>query len=476
MYLLKKVLFILLFISLFSINDVAFGQEAANEYILATDHIEELTRELPMIIKDEIPAKNIYRVLLQEPAGKVLTELEHDSRVISISPNYTITVPPIMDLPYPFFGTLSLDTDWGFRSMNFPQKIPSITDIDVAILDTGIDTDHPLLKNSIKDGYDALFDTSIEDENGHGTHVAGIIAMNTPQLNIIPIKSLDKDGSGNLYAFLRGLHYAIDHKADVINMSFGMKYNNQMIQDAVNEAISNGISVVAASGNYGSPSLQYPAAYEDVISVGAYDQNGIKANFSQYGDQLDFVAPGVDIWSTWLMGEYKLHSGTSMATPFITKTVALLKSINPHLGPTEIEEILITASSPLKGETVEKVGHGKVDVEVALKLAESKQNSYEYFPSKFNVSSVKDWQIKMSLPLDAVKFDPSFIRVVDIEGKEAKTSIHLDEADQSIIHVSSPLNGYTTGSEYELIVEKGLVSASGKTLLQGAIMKFTVIE
>ena len=208
-----------------------------------------------------------------------------------------------------------------------------------------------------------LFNRSIEDEHGHGTHVAGIIAKNTPHLRIIPIKTLNKNGNGDIYAFIRGLYYAIDHQVDVINMSFGIKSNNEMVQEAVSEAISNDISLIAASGNSGASSLLYPARYKDVISVGAYDQNEVKAKFSQYGDQLDFVAPGVDIWSSWLGGEYKLESGTSMATPFISKTVALIKSINPNLSTTEIQDILISSASPLEGETVQTIGHGKINVE-----------------------------------------------------------------------------------------------------------------
>ena len=474
MYLLKKAIFFLLLISFFSINHVVFAEEANNEYLVKTNHIGELITEYPISIEDELSPHSIYKIILKEPSNEVLSQLKNDSRVISFSPNNTIEVPPVVEQPHSLFSTFSLDSEWGFKSMNFPQTIHSITTVDIAILDTGVDTDHPLLKDSIKDGYDALFDRSIEDEHGHGTHVAGIIAKNTPHLRIIPIKTLNKNGNGDLYAFIRGLYYAIDHRADVINMSFGITSDNEMVREAVNEAISNDISIIAASGNNGSAHLLYPANYEDVISVGAYDQNEVKAQFSQYGDHLDFVAPGVDIWSSWLGGEYKLESGTSMATPFISKTVALIKSINPNLSATEIQEILITSASPLKGETVQTIGHGKVNVDMALKLAEEKGNSYEYFPSKYNVPPAKDWKIELSLPIDINKFDASLIRVVDVEGKEVEASVQLDVHDPSVINVLPPPNGYAPGKEYELIIEKDLVSKSGKTLPQGVAMKFTV--
>ena len=124
--------------------------------------------------------------------------------------------------------------------MNFPQNVYSRNTVDVAILDTGIDTDHPLLKTSIKNGYDALLNKSVEDENGHGTHVAGIIALNTPQIHIVPIKTLDQSGKGDLYTFVRGIYYAIDRDVDVINMSFGMNKDDSMVREAVDEAIARG--------------------------------------------------------------------------------------------------------------------------------------------------------------------------------------------------------------------------------------------
>ena len=239
-----------------------------------------------------------------------------------------------------------------------------------------------------------------------------------------------------------------------------------------------GISIVAAAGNDGSPSIQYPARYEDVIAVGAYDQNGGRAYFSQYGEGLNFVAPGEGIWSSWLMGEYLVQSGTSMAAPFITKTVALLKSVDQGLSPVEIDEILTAASSPLASETAEEAGHGKIDAAKALELVDggALANEYDYFPSKFNVSPAKDWRVQMSLPLDAEKFNSQFIRVMDQEGNTVETSIVLDKTDRTIIHVFPPTNGYEPGKNYELYIDKGLVSTNGKTALNGVRMRFNVKE
>ena len=122
---------------------------------MKTNHIGELITEYPISIEDELSSHSIYKIILKEPSNEVLSQLKNDSRVISFSPNHTIEVPPVVERPHSLFSTLSLDSEWGFRSMNFPQTIHSITTVDVAILDTGIDTDHPLLEDSIIGGYDA---------------------------------------------------------------------------------------------------------------------------------------------------------------------------------------------------------------------------------------------------------------------------------------------------------------------------------
>ena len=471
MYLLKKTLFLLLFISSLFLNNPVVALETTSEYIIKTDHIEELKNEFPIIIEDELSRHSIYKILLKDP--DMLPQLENDPRITSFSSNDIINVPIIKN-PDSFFSILSPDSRWGFQSMNFPETIRSTTTVDVAILDTGIDVDHSLLQSSIRSGYDAISDKSIGDENGHGSHVAGIIAMNTPQFNLIPIKTLDRYGYGDLYSFLRGLYYAIDYNADVINMSFGIRKDNPMIKEAVHKAVSSGIPIVTASGNNGSPYLQFPAGYEEVISVGAYDRNEAKAAFSQYGEHLDYVAPGVDIWSSAITGDYTLKSGTSMATAFITKTVASLKSTNPDLSPAEIEEILTAAAIPLKGETVETVGHGKIDVTKAVKLVEIKSDLYTFFPSYSNVSPMKVWKITMSLPVDDSQFDKSLIRIVNQEGKEIETSIQLDASNPNIIMVSPPSDGYDLGGEYELIIEKGLVAKNGQIGLEEVKMRFIV--
>lgn len=474
MRLLNKAFLILLFIPtfLFTEHDV-FGQALTNEYILESNSIESLASEYSLTIEDEITGSNIYKVLVQDSLT-VITDLETDSRVISISPNHSLAVAPIIELPSALFNASSLDEHWGFQSMNFPADIPWVSEIDIALIDSGVDAGHPFLRDSIKNGYDALLGINFEDDHGHGTQVAGILTKDTPQIKIIPIKTIDSSGTGDLFAFLRGIYYAIEQKVDIINMSFGMRNDHPMVERAIHEAISNRIIVVAASGNSGSSYLLYPARYEEVISVGAYNQNEAKADFSQYGDHLDFMAPGVDIFSTWLEGGYKKGSGTSMAAPFITKTIALIKSTSPHLNQGEIEEIMIAASSPLQGETQLTSGNGKVNVEAALKLANLKNKNQKNLPTKYNVPPYKTWKMKMSLPVDDITLDSDYIHVVSLEGKEAAITVRVDKTDPTIIHILPPLEGYESSGIYELIVEDSLKSASGKQLIQGATMTFTV--
>lgn len=210
--------------------------------------------------------------------------------------------------------------------------------VKVAVVDTGIDTKHPDLKANIKGGISFVTGSrGYKDDNGHGTHVAGTIAAIdndigvvgvAPDASLYGVKVLDRKGSGYMSDVIAGIDWSASNGMQVITMSLGASSGSASLQAAVNNAYNQGIVIVAAAGNNGG-SIGYPAAYESVIAVTATDNNNILAYFSSRGPEAELTAPGVSIYSTYKNGGYSTLSGTSMATPHVTGTVALLLTTPP---------------------------------------------------------------------------------------------------------------------------------------------------
>ncbi|WP_077214980.1 S8 family peptidase [Bacillus dakarensis] len=462
---------LLFMITVFFIQgSVTFAEE--KEYILKTSYFSQLKEEYQLHVRDSIPNENLYKIKVDTD---VMNELEDDSRVSSLIENRVVPAP-IIRYPTLFLTQTTANRYWGYESMSFPShRDPMLEKVEVAVVDTGIDVDHPLLKDSIQGGYDATGDGDIEDEHGHGTHVAGIIANHNPNIKIIPIKMLDKSGTGDVYSFLKGMYYAIEQEVDIINMSLGMETDIHLVRDVVQQAYRKGIIMVAASGNNGVANLQYPANYPEVYAVGAYTAEEEVAEFSQYSENLDFIAPGKEIWSSWNDGGYTYKSGTSMAAPFISKAIALLVSTNPHLSVQEVEEILIRSSEALPGSAGKsEIGHGKVNVEKALHHAKEMNPEITYFPERTNVSPKKIWNIKMSQPLGSAAFNHSGFKIIDSNGKQLENKVLLNEQDNRIIQVLPPQEGYESGEVYYLQIEKGLKAKNGEISKSEVRMGFVI--
>ena len=231
--------------------------------------------------------------------------------------------------------------------------------IEVAVIDTGIDRDHPDLENNLAWGVSVLNGristkpNAYQDRNGHGTHVAGIVAaINNeigvvgvaPAVEIYAIKALGNDGSGWVSDIILGIEQALlgpdgvldkdgdrviagdpeDDAAEVISMSFGSSSDVTSLHEAIIEAYSYGVVLVAASGNEGASTPSYPAAYEEVIAVGATNMSDAVPSWSNRGVELS--APGVDILSTYPDDSYATLSGTSMACPHVSGVAALIQA------------------------------------------------------------------------------------------------------------------------------------------------------
>jgi len=211
----------------------------------------------------------------------------------------------------------------------------SADSVQIAVIDTGVDSTHPDLAGKVINGHDYVDnDNDPMDLNGHGTHVAGVAAAVTnnqqgiagmaPKAKIYAVRVLDENGKGTLDKVASGIVEAADHGAKVINLSLGSSQSAQTLKDAIDYAWNKGAVVVAAAGNDGTSAPTYPAYYNQVLAVAATDSSDHKAEFSNYGKWVDVAAPGVDITSTYVGGGYKMMSGTSMAVPQVSGLAALL--------------------------------------------------------------------------------------------------------------------------------------------------------
>lgn len=218
--------------------------------------------------------------------------------------------------------------------------------VSVAIVDTGIDLKHSDL--DVVGGVSEVgYTSSYTDDNGHGTHVAGIVAALDneigvvgvgPGIDLYAVKVLNRKGSGYTSDIIAGLDWCADNDMDVVNMSLGSSYYSQSFQDACTALYAGGTVIVAAAGNTGTLQAFYPAAYTHVIGVGATDSSNNLAYFSTCGSHVDLVAPGVSIYSTYKGGTYKTLSGTSMASPHVAGVAALvIRADTDGWTPDEIE-------------------------------------------------------------------------------------------------------------------------------------------
>lgn len=234
----------------------------------------------------------------------------------------------------------------------------------VAVVDTGIDYKHPELKDRVIGGKDFTGSNDFMDDNGHGTHVAGIIAASgrkisgvAPNTNLLAVKALDKDGGGRDQDVADGIAWAVENGAEVISMSFGSADPSPVVRQALRFAYKKGAVLIAAAGNEGDENIDadtvdYPAKYPESIAVAAVDAKKIVAPFSSKGPEVDVAGPGVDIYSTYIGGKYVYLSGTSMATPHISGAAALILSdckrlMGRKMTPQEIKDYLIMHTEDL---------------------------------------------------------------------------------------------------------------------------------
>ena len=236
--------------------------------------------------------------------------------------------------------------------------------VTVAVIDTGVDIAHPWFQDRIVSPYDA-----VEDDNephdlfGHGTHIAGIVAQNTPEnVRIMPVRVFNEDGDAPDSIIVKGIFHAVKNGANIINMSLGGYGATAYLDKAIDYAVSSGVMVIASAGNEAKDnSHYYPAAFPEVLTVGAIGRNGDLLYFSNTGDSVDVCVPGEKIVSSLPGDSTGSRSGTSMAAPLVSSAAAMLILEDPARGIYDLEEIIISHTCDIGVPGKDKLfGHGEL--------------------------------------------------------------------------------------------------------------------
>jgi subtilisin family serine protease len=260
------------------------------------------------------------------------------------------------------------------------------TGVKVCVIDTGIDKDHPDLVANLKGGVNFVWQkgrlnpSNWDDDDGHGTHVAGIIAAADNTIGVVGVapeawlyaaKVLNKQGSGYVSDVIAGINWAVNNGMQVANMSLGTSADIQSLHDACDTAYARGIVLVGAAGNSGdgdatTNEVEYPGAYSSVIAVAAADSADQVAAWSSSGPQVELAAPGVSIRSTYMGGGYKILSGTSMAAPHVSGTAGLVIKAVPGITAVGVRQRLDSTADDILAPGPDNLsGNGLVDAEEA---------------------------------------------------------------------------------------------------------------
>lgn len=275
---------------------------------------------------------------------------------------------------------LYFQAQWGIGRIGVPAawSLTRGAGVLVGVLDTGVEASHPDLVGRLVPGYDFINDDAQpDDDHGHGTRMSGIIAATrnnaigisgvAPEASVLPVKVLDADGYGPYSVVAGGITYAVDRGARVLNLSLAGAAPSSLLQAAVDYATAHDVVVVAASGNYGTDAPTYPAASLGAVAVSAVSDADHRPAFSNFGAWVRVAAPGVDIVTTTLGGQYSGSTGTSPAAAFASGVFALLFAANPGLSLSEAIARVESGAIDLAPSGWDPYfGHGRIDAYGAL--------------------------------------------------------------------------------------------------------------
>lgn len=347
--------------------------------------------------KSDKEAVKTMKVPSDQSPTEFIKQLQDQPKIASVERDYVMKRSEISNDPY-------FDTQWYHQVIHTPKAWAVTTGSNseiVAVIDDGIDLNQKDLKNQIIAPYDVIHNSTLTIPVGeHGTHVSGIIAGSlnnafdgvgvAPNVKIMPINVFD--GEDALYSdVIKGIDYAINHGANIINLSLGGNEPSAILNDAIQRAYQAGILIIAAAGNDGQNIEDYPASYDHVVGVSATNHLDYLAYFSNYGPQIDLAAPGTDIYSTLPNNKFGEMSGTSMATPIVSGTAALVWSVNNHLTNAQVAEQLYKTADDL-GPVGKDIyyGYGRINAYKAVATASNINLSTPVKEWSFSVNDISD--------------------------------------------------------------------------------------
>ncbi|MEK4380063.1 S8 family peptidase [Bacillus sp. FSL R5-0434] len=436
---------------------VVYKNKDGKETVLDSDaEVEQQYQHLPAVAVTADP--------------ETVKEFKQDPDILYVENNVTFTAADNTDLKV---LSENADTTDNFEQWNLePIQVKQAwkegltgKNVKIAVIDSGISPHDDL---SISGGYSAVsYTSSYKDDNGHGTHVAGIIGAKhngygidgiAPEAQIYAVKALDQNGSGDLQGLLKGIDWSIANGMDIVNMSLGTSSDSQILHDAMDRAYEKGVLLVAASGNEGNGKpVNYPAAYSSVVAVSATNQHNQLAAFSTTGNQVEFAAPGTDITSTYLHQYYATGSGTSQATPHAAAMFALLKQRDPGntnvqlraLMQKNIVDLGITGRDQQFGYGLIRYKAQQADkaytaAEQAVKKAEQTKTQADIDKAKKLVSKLPNSSAKKALQkrLDNVQ---AYRNVKDAKDKVAKAEKY--KTQQTVDTAQAAINKLPNGTD-----------------------------
>lgn len=327
----------------------------------------------------------------QSDLKSVANMLLHHKQVKFVEPNIKVEASYTPKDP-------GYSKQWYLKKIGMPKAwdvTKGSSKVTVAVIDGGVQVDHPELKGKIVYPYDIVKGKTTFKGDHHGTHVAGIIAASfnnkgiagiAPNVKIMPI-NVFQGSAAEVFDIVEAVYYAVYFKADIINMSLVSYQYSEALEEATDFANSEGVVVVAAAGNEDISTETYPAAYHSVMAVSATNSNDRISRFSNYGTYIDFAAPGEDIYSTNANSSYVYMNGTSMAAPVVSGISALVLSKNPFLTPKQVKSILGKSALDLGLKGWDPLyGYGRVDAYQSLKLTPDPIKSLSVGSSTFKMT------------------------------------------------------------------------------------------
>ncbi|MEM3695536.1 MAG: S8 family serine peptidase [Candidatus Bathyarchaeia archaeon] len=348
-----------------------------NGYDSIKDELNALVQRFNGEIINYVNVNNLLAIVVNVPlqySSSLIKELQNISVIKYIEPNAKYGAYFVPNDPY-------WSLQWALQKINAEYAWNTTVgthNIRVAVIDTGVDWRHPdLIGNYIPLGYDWVNnDADPMDDNGHGTHCAGIIAATLnngigiagiAQVEIIAEKALDRYGSGAEDDLAQAIIHAVQQNASIISMSWGGNFNSSLLYEAIKFAYESGVLLVASAGNARSDAKSYPAAYDEVIAVSATDQYDKPAFFTNFGEWIELAAPGVQIYSTVPGNDYNYKSGTSMSCPHVSGVAALVWSQFPNITRDQVRfHLRYTADDLGNVGFDEYYGYGRINAMKAV--------------------------------------------------------------------------------------------------------------